>query len=406
MKMHRLLKIAGQSLEAVRAFKLRTVFCLLSVSLGIASLTVIVASTEGAYKTAFDIVESFGPDALLLISGSEEARAVGEREKTLTLDDVKALEEAFPEAYLIIPMTSIGGVTVSYKNQKYQTRVIGSSADYSSAWSWPVVQGSDITPEDVKGLKNVGLIGSHLAEQLFGDVDPVGKYILVKKIPVQIIGVLFTRGTTPTGANLDDRLVMPISTVMKKMQNEAKYVSAIRIRFVDQNRINRYEEEVKSFLRQRHRVPKGEPDDFRVISPKEIVRFLVALTGSLVVFLGVVGVISLVVAGFVLANLFLLSVKERTKEIGIRRSVGARRQDILVQFLGEAVMITTLGGLIGFALGYLSSQLLTLVAQFPIFFSWKAFAVGLLLSWLIGIAFGLQPASRAANLKPIEAIRE
>lgn len=404
--MHRLLKIAGQSLEAVRAFKLRTVFCLLSVSLGIASLTVIVASTEGAYKTAFDIVESFGPDALLLISGSEEARAVGEREKTLTLDDVKALEEAFPEAYLIIPMTSIGGVTVSYKNQKYQTRVIGSSADYSSAWSWPVVQGSDITPEDVKGLKNVGLIGSHLAEQLFGDVDPVGKYILVKKIPVQIIGVLFTRGTTPTGANLDDRLVMPISTVMKKMQNEAKYVSAIRIRFVDQNRINKYEEEVKSFLRQRHRVPKGEPDDFRVISPKEIVRFLVALTGSLVVFLGVVGVISLVVAGFVLANLFLLSVKERTKEIGIRRSVGARRQDILVQFLGEAVMITTLGGLIGFALGYLSSQLLTLVAQFPIFFSWKAFAVGLLLSWLIGIAFGLQPASRAANLKPIEAIRE
>lgn len=404
--MHRLLKIAGQSLEAVRVFKLRTVFCVLSVSLGIASLTVIVAATEGAYKKAFDIVESFGPDAVLLIGGSEEARAVGEREKTLTLDDVKALEEAFPGAYLIIPMTSIGGVAVSYKNQKYQTRVIGSSADYSSAWSWPVVEGSDITPEDVKGLKNVGLIGSHLAEQLFGDVDPVGKYILVKKIPVQIIGVLFTRGTTPTGANLDDRLVMPISTVMKKMQNEAKYVSAIRLRFVDQNRINTYEEEVKLFLRQRHRVPKGEPDDFRVISPKEIVKFLVALTGSLVVFLGVVGIISLVVAGFVLANLFLLSVKERTKEIGIRRSVGARRQDILVQFLGEAVMITTLGGLIGFVLGYLSSQLLTLLAQFPIYFSWKAFAVGLFLSWLIGIVFGLQPALRAANLKPIEAIRD
>jgi len=404
--MHRLLNIAGQSIDAVRAFKLRTVFCLLSVSLGIASLTVIVAATEGAYKKAFDIVESFGPDALLLIGGSEEARAVGERENTLTLDDIKALEEAFPGAYLTIPMTTVRDVTVSYRNQKYQTRVIGSSANYSTAWSWPVVEGSDITREDVKGLKNVGLIGSYLAEQLFGNVDPVGKYILVRNIPVQIIGVLFTRGTTPTGANLDDRLIMPISTVMKKMQNEAKYVSAIRIRFVDQNRINKYEEEVKTFLRQRHRVPKGEPDDFRVISPKEIVRFLVALTGSLVVFLGVVGIISLVVAGFVLANLFLLSVKERTKEIGIRRSVGARRKDILVQFLGEAVMITTLGGLIGFVLGYLSSQLLTLLAEFPIYFSWKAFAVGLLLSWLIGIAFGMQPASRAANLKPIEAIRE
>ncbi len=403
--MHRIFKIAGQSFDAVQAFKLRTIFCLLSVALGIAAITVIVAATEGAYKKAFDMVERFGPDALLVISGSEEARAVGQRDKTLTLDDVRALQEALSGAYLIAPMTSIGDVTVSYRNQKYQTRVIGSSSDYSNAWSWPVVEGSDISPEDVKGLRNVGLIGTHLALELFGEIEPVGKHILVNSIPVEIVGVLASRGTTPTGSNLDDRLIMPISTVMKKMQNEAKYISAIKLRFVDQSRINGYEEEVKSFLRQRHRVPKGEPDDFRVISPKEIIKFLVALTGSLVVFLGVVGVISLIVAGFVLANLFLLSVKERTKEIGIRRSVGARRRDILMQFLGEAVIITTLGGMAGFVLGFLTAQLLTRVAEFPMHFSWKAFTLGLLLSWLIGIAFGMQPAARAANLKPIEAIR-
>lgn len=403
--MHRILRTVRQSLEAVIAFKMRTMFCLLSVALGIGSITIIVAATEGAYKKAFDIVETFGPDAILVLGGSDEARAVGQREKTLTLDDLKALKEALPNAYAIAPMTTIGNVTVSYRDQKYQTRVIGSSADYSNAWSWPVVQGSDITEEDEKGLRNVGLIGSYLAQELFGETDPIGKYILVKNIPVQIVGVLFSRGTSPTGQNMDDRLVMPITTLMKKMQNEGKYINAIRIRFVDQSKINQYEEEVRSFLRLRHAISAGQPDDFRVISPKEIIKFLVALTGSLIVFLGIVGVISLIVAGFVLANLFLLSVKERTKEIGIRRSVGARKGDIRLQFLGEAVIITTLGGVAGFVIGYFSSQLLTLVAQFPIHFSWKAFASGLLLSWAVGVAFGLQPATRAANLKPIEAIR-
>ena len=193
--------------------------------------------------------------------------------------------------------------------------------------------------------------------------------------------------------------------MMAKLQNQRKYVPVFKIRFTDQQNLNYYVNEVKQLLRQRHRLPPGEIDDFKVISPKEIIAFLVALTGSLVVFIGIVGVISLIVAGFVLANLFLLSVKERTTEIGIRRSVGARKQDIRLQFLGEAVIITTLGGLIGFVIGVIASEFLTKIAQFPITFSWKAFAVGLLLSWLVGIGFGLQPASQAANLKPIEAIR-
>ncbi|MCX5851365.1 MAG: FtsX-like permease family protein, partial [Deltaproteobacteria bacterium] len=164
-------------------------------------------------------------------------------------------------------------------------------------------------------------------------------------------------------------------------------------------------EETRQFLRERHRIPEEQPDDFRIFASRDIIKFLVALTGSLVIFLGIVGLISLVVAGFVLANLFLLSVKERINEIGIRRSVGATRRDILFQFLGEAVLITTAGGFIGFLVGVASSYLLQYVAEFPIYFSWKAFVTGLLLSWIIGIVFGLQPARQAANLEPIEAIR-
>ncbi|MDI6729510.1 MAG: ABC transporter permease [Thermodesulfovibrionales bacterium] len=403
--MDRLIKIISQSIMAVRAFKLRTFFCLISVALGIASITVIVAATEGAYKKALDIVARFGPDSLLIFGGSEEARAIGQRQKTLTLDDIEAVREAFSSAYLVVPQTSVGNTNVSYKDKKYQTQVIGSTSDYSRIWTWPVIQGSDFTEDDVKGLRNVGLVGQHLLKELFGKEDPVGKYILVKGIPVQIVGVLSERGTSPSGHNLDDRIILPLTTVMRKLQNETKYVSAFRIRFLDQENLYIHAEELRSFLRQRHKILDDEPDDFRIVSPKEIVKFLVALTGSLVIFLGVTGLISLVVAGFVLANLFLLSVKERTTEIGIRRAAGAKKRDILMQFLGESVIITTIGGLFGFLLGLLSSKLLMLIAQFPIHFSWKAFAIGLFLSWAVGIGFGLQPANRAANLKPIEAIR-
>lgn len=403
--MNKLIKIILQSIKAVKAFKLRTFFCLLCVALGIASITVIVAATEGAYKKALEMVDLFGPDSLLVFGGSEEARAIGQRQKTITLDDIEAIKEAFNTAYLVVPMSTMRDVTVSYKNRKYQTRIIGSTSDYSRVWTWPVIQGSDFKEEDVKGLRNVGLIGQFVSKELFGDEDPVGKYILVKSIPVQIVGVLSERGTSPAGEPLDDRVVIPITTLMRKLQNETKYVSAFRIRFLDRENLYQYVDELRSFLRLRHGIPPEEPDDFTIVSPKEIIKFLVALTGSLVIFLGVTGIISLTIAGFVLANLFLLSVKERTMEIGIRRAVGAKRQDILFQFLGESVTITTIGGLLGFLLAISSSKLLMSIAEFPIYFSWKAFVVGLLLSWIVGIVFGLQPANKAANLRPIEAIR-
>lgn len=403
--MDRFFNIIFQSIKAISSFKLRTLFCLISVALGISSITVIVAATEGAYKKAFEIVARFGPDSLFILGGGEEARAAGERQKTITFDDINAIKETFDSAYLVVPMTVMREITVSYKEKKYQTLIVGSTSDYSLVWSWPVVEGSDFTDEDVKGLKNVGLIGQHLVKELFENEDPIGKYILVKNIPVQIVGVLSERGTSPAGENLDDRIVIPITTLMRKLENETKYVRALRVRFIDRENLYNYIEEIRAFLRKRHGIPEGETDDFTIISPKEIIKFLVALTGSLVIFLGITGVISLIVAGFVLANLFLLSVRERTNEIGIRRAVGAKKRDILFQFLCESVILTTIGGILGFILALSSSKLLRFIAEFPIYFSWKAFVVGLFLSWGIGIGFGLQPAKMAADLKPIEAVR-
>lgn len=404
-KMARLIRVISQSIRAIKAFKLRTFFCLLSVSLGVSSITIIVAATEGAYKKALDMVSVFGPDSLLVFGGSEEIRALGMRQRTITLDDVEAVRREFSSAYLVVPMTSVREVNVSYKDKRHQTLIIGSTSEYSKVWTWPVIQGSDFTEEDVKGMRNVCLLGIHVMRQLFGDEDPVGKYIFVRNIPVQVLGVLSERGTSPGGDILDDRIIMPITTVMKKLQNETKYISAFRIRFKDRENLDLYIEELRSFLRHRHRLQEAESDDFRIVSPKEIIKFLVALTGTLVAFLGVTGLISLIVAGFVLANLFLLSVRERMTEIGLRRAVGANKRDILLQFLGEAVILTTLGGITGFILAIAGSELLTLIFKFPMKFSIKAFAIGLSLSWLVGIIFGLQPARKAAELNPVEAIR-
>ena len=404
--MNQIVTIIREAGRAVRAYKLRTFFCLISVALGVSSISVIVAATEGAYKMAFEMVDRFGPDSLLILSGSDESRALGERVKTIKLSHVDAVRQAFPTAYILVPMTSLPEVTVAYHHHKYQTRIIGTTADYSRGWTWPVVRGSDLTEQEVKGLRNVALVGSDVVKELFGDRDPVGKYVLVGKLPVQIVGVLSERGMSGGAHNLDNRIIMPITTVMRKLLNESQYITAFRVRFLDQHNIEQRQEEVRLFMRDLMKTPYDEPDEFRIISPTVIVQFLVALTGSLVIFIGIAGVICLIVAGFVLANLFLLSVKERTKEIGIRRAVGARRRDILIQFLEEALIVTTCGGAVGLGIAFGGAKLLTTIAEFPMDFSWRAFAIGMVLAWTVGIVFGLQPARRAARIEPIEAIRE
>lgn len=403
--MDRLINILSQSLQAVVALKIRTFFCTLSIAIGISAITIIVAATEGAYQKAFEIVETFGPDSIFIIGGSEKSRGIVQRPKTLTLADAEAIRSSFATAYMVVPITTVQDVIVSYKGNRYSAPVVGTTSDYSRSWSWPVVEGSDFTQEDLLRLANVALLGHETMRELFGEENPVGKTIQIRRIPVQVVGVLLERGAAQGGGNMDNRVVMPLSTVMKKLQNEAKYVSFMRVRFEDQENLEYRVEELKVFLRAQHRLPDGEPDDFQIFSPKDIIKFLVALTGSLIAFVGIVGIISLAVAGFVLANLFHLSIRERKGEIGIRRSVGAKRRDILIQFLGEALIITTAGGLCGFLMGVAAARLLQYVEAFPIHFSWKAFVIGLFLSWLVGIVFGLRPASQAAHLEPIEAIR-
>ncbi len=391
---------------AVLSFKLRTFFCLFSVSLGIASITVIVASVEGAYKKAYDFVEKFGPETILIFGGSAEQRASGEKMKALTLSDIKAIEEAFPTAILVVPMIMKWDSGVSYKNVKHKTLVLGSTENYSRSWSWPIAEGSDLSHEDIVFGKNTCLIGLQVAETLFKGTSPIGKTILINtRIPCKVTGVLSDRSASQMGINLNDRIIIPIGVMMKKMLSDTKYISAIKIKYQQGHALQHWIAQMRLFLRDRHQLKEGQSDDFTIVSPEEIIKFLAALTGSLVVSLGISGIVSLVVSGFVLANLFLLSVKERTREIGIRRAVGAKKRDIFNQFIIESTLITSAGGVLGFMLGYGASKLLAHIADFPMHFSWKAFAIGFTLAVATGLVFGVQPARSAANLNPIEAIK-
>ncbi len=388
-------------LNSVKYYKLRAIFSIIGISLGVASLSIIVASVEGAFRKAYDVVESFGPDSILIFGGSQEKKGIRERNKTLTITDLHLIERNFPNIKLIMPII-IYKTKIRRRDNLINTTVYGVDTNYEEAWSWYLLKGRFFTDEDIKEKKFSCVVGLYVVKELFSkDEEPLGKEIFINNTPCKIVGVLEPKGTTITGRNLDNRVLLPYTTVMYKINHDPKYISAIRIRFYKGVNISEEVERLKQFLA----YIKGDPDQFFILTPSEILRFLMALTGSLIIFLGVSSGISLTVGGFVLANLFLLSVQQRRKEIGIRRSMGAKRRDILAQFILEAVILTSLGGVLGFLLGYIGSKFLKQIADFPIYFSVIGFFIALTVSIIVGLLSVINPALKASRLNPVEAIR-
>ena len=390
-------------LLSIKYYKLRTIFSLIGISLGIASLSIIVASVEGAFKKAYDVVESFGPDSILIFGGSQEKKGIRNRDKTLTIEDLENIKQNFPYIKIIMPIVIVKDKVRRGKNI-VNTTLYGVGKNYEEAWNWYLKEGKFFTDEDIKNKRFVCVIGTYIQKELFNkNEEPIGKYILINKTPCKIIGILEPKGTTITGRNLDNRVLLPYTTVMYKINHDPKYITAIRIRFYKGVNISEAVEEIKAFLLS----SKGlsNLDNFFILTPTEILKFLMALTGSLVIFLGISSLISLTVGGFVLANLFLLSVQERRKEIGIRRSLGAKKRNIIFQFLMEATVLTVMGGVLGFLLGMVGSVFLKKLANFPIYFSFTGFFIALITSVIVGILAVLKPSIEAAKLNPIEAIR-
>jgi len=401
-------RILGMSLGALWAYRLRSFFVVLAVALGIAALTIIIASVDGARRKALEIVEWFGPDAVLIFGGNIETRAVGQRNLTLTDKDAQAIEGSLPGAYLVVPMRSKASVTLRFENRNMVTPVmVGATADYASAWNWPLAEGRDISQDDVKHSAKVCLIGDYPAKELFGDQSPIGQVILVQDLPVQIIGRLAYRGFTPGGGgtSVDDRIVLPLSTLTQRFNLERKYFRALRVKFIEPELMESHIENLRSLLRHNHKLKPEDPDDFSILSASEILKFLTMITGGIMVFLGITAGAAMVVGGFVLANLLFLSVSERREEIGLKKALGATSTAITIQFLSEAVLLTLLGALIGVAIGIGMGQLLAKLGFLEIRLSVKLFALALASALAIALVFGLKPARKAASLDPIEALR-
>ncbi len=401
-------RVLGIAAKALWAYKLRSFFVILAVALGIAALTIIIASVDGARKKALEIVDWFGPDAVLVLGGNIETRAVGQRTMTLSHSDAKSIVDSLPGAYLVVPMRSKGSLTLRYGNRNMLTSVaVGSTANYAQAWNWPLVEGRDLTQEDVDHSAKVCLIGDYPAHELFGDESPIGKVILIQDLPVQVVGRLSYRGFTGGGSGppVDDRLVLPLSTLTQRFHLDRNFFRGLRVKFVEPENMEDHVENLRSLLRHNHNIRPEDNDDFSILSANEILKFLTMITGGIMVFLGVTAGAAIVVGGFVLANLLYLSVSERREEIGLRKAVGATSRSITLQFLTEAVLLTLLGALLGMGIGISMGQLLARLGILQIELSPHLFILALASALAIAIVFGLKPAQKAASLNPIDALR-
>ncbi|AMK10456.1 ABC transporter permease [Pseudodesulfovibrio indicus] len=401
------MRVVSMGLEAVWAFKLRSVFVVLGVAFGIASLTLIVTAVDGANRKAVEMVEMFGPDAALVFGGNFQKRAVGMRTLTLSREDAARIRDSLPGAYQVLPMRSKGGQTVKAGSRNYQdVQIVGTTENYAQAWNWPLAEGRDITAEDERIGAKVAILGETPARELFGDLSPVGKVVYISDIPFQVVGKLAYRGVTSgRGGDVDNRIIIPLSTLVQRYNMDRQYFRALRVKFVEAEHMGAYTENLRSLLRHLHHLAPEEDDDFTILTADEVLKFLSMFKGGLTLFLGVTAGIAVLVGGFVLANLFSISVSERAEEIGLKKAMGARNSAIMLQFLVEACALTLLGGVLGLFLGLGLGQFLSRLDILTIQFSWKAFLMALAGSQAVGLIFGLKPARQAASLDPIQALR-
>jgi putative ABC transport system permease protein len=365
-----------------------------------------MAVGKGTEKKVMKRVEVFGPRAMMLIAGGGRALPPPDTSvTTLTLEDAQAIRNEVPNLEFVAPQAWQFDVNLKHEANQIQTVVWGVEPEWHQAWSWPVAEGAEITDEDVATMNRTCVIGSSVKRDLFGGDDPIGKSLYINKVSLTVKGVLEHRGTSGgPGGDFDNRVIIPITTAMRRVMN-VDHVGAIRIVTQDASLMERQARQIEDLIRRRHHITPDVDDDFRIITPAIIADMVRGTSRTLSLLLTALASLSLLVGGVVLMNILLISVAERTKEIGLRRAVGATRGDIFAQFLTESLSVTFLGMLLGSALGGAASLALGRLTPMPAVVSWEPFALALVFALLVGTFFGVQPARRAARLRPVEALR-
>jgi putative ABC transport system permease protein len=397
------------AVRALRVNKMRALLTMLGIIIGIAAVIAMVAIGAGASKVISDQIASMGSNLLLVLPGSTTSgglRTGSGGTPTLTYDDAKAIKAECPSVSEVAP-TVRGTAQIVYGNQNWSTIVLGTTPEMLTVREWPLLSGRNLTQSDVDGATKNCLVGQTVAENLFGEADPIGKIIRIRKVPFNVVGVLDRKGRSAQGTDQDDVIFIPLITAQRKVFGSQfpNTIGAMMIQARDAESLKSAEEEVTALLIQRHRIGPNKEQDFSIRNLSEIMAVSAQSSKVMSLLLGAVASISLIVGGIGIMNIMLVSVTERTREIGIRMAIGAKEGDILLQFLTEAVLLTTLGGVAGILLGVASAVAVSSLAGWPTLISFKSILIAVVFSAAVGVFFGFYPARKAASLNPIDALR-
>ena len=398
-------RLAREGLQALASHRLRTLFMMAGTMLGIASLTVVMAMNDGARAQLEEHLDRFGSDTIRVRAGGERMRGTGSSDTTLKLADARAIENEIEGIYSVNPEFYIRDADVKHKGASATSLVIGVSASFEDSNVNTVIRGRPLVKEDIEKMGRVCLVGTTVQKNIFGGDDPLGKRLMVNRVQFRVVGMLAPQGTLPHGRDLDDRVLIPLTTAMRRVFR-VDYISGLTIISSTPERIEEQEQEVQQLLRQRHHITAGEEEDFRSITAAGIATWRMETVNQLSGLLGALALLCLLVGGVVLMNIMLVSVAERTQEIGIRRSLGASGRDVFVQILTESIVVNLLGMVMGTLLGVgVFLVLVQVMPETPAVFSGRGLGLSMAFSTVVGVGFGTLPARRAAALSPLEALR-
>ena len=398
-----LLKMAGLSLVAN---KLRTVLTMLGIIIGVSAVIALVSVGMGVRKNVTDSISRLGSNLLMVMSGSSNrggVRGGAGSVQTLTYDDAKAIKSKIKDVAYVSP-TAQGSYQVVYGHENWSTTVTGVIPEYAAIQSLTMQSGIFFTEHDVDVRSRVAVIGTTVATNLFGTVNPVGKKIRVGNAPYTVIGLIASKGQSSVGQDQDDVVLIPLTTAQERLLG-ITYVRSINVQVADADKMDEVQANIEKLLRQRHRIRAGAEDDFNVRNLTSLMETMNETTTMITLLLGSIAGISLIVGGIGIMNIMMVSVTERTREIGIRKAIGATYNSIMMQFLIESTMISILGGIIGIFLGIGLAQAISKFGNFTTVISVESIIASFGFSLFVGIFFGMLPARKAAKLDPIDALR-
>ena len=405
MKIYRNLKI---SQRALLAHKMRTLLALLGVIIGVSAVIIMVAIGRGAQKEVLSKIEEMGTN-LIVVNAGQVRTFAGRRRQignviTLTLRDAKAIHLECPSVHLTAPVQS-KKLQIKYGNLNTKTSVVGTTPDFQQIRNFHIRKGEFFTDEENRASIRVAVLGQTVVNNLFENDDPIGETIRIRNIPFKVIGVMEAKGVDINGVDQDDQIIIPIDTALRRVFN-LTYLSTIYVQAKDDRSIDKAIAEVSGLLRDRHHLTRhAKPDDFAIQNQADVLKTQKEATDTFTMLIGSIATISLLVGGIGILAIMLMVIRERTNEIGLRMAVGARKKDILTQFLLESLILSIGGGLLGIIFGISGSLTIGMFTKWSASFSIPSIVMAFTFSLLVGLFFGVYPARRASLLDPIEALR-